>query len=105
MDPTDENVQYIRVSKERECKIQVQFNSTILLFYALNIGSKFWFHFKEIFFFNSLLLFRSISKEQHCNNGYLPVVTPWVKGMDTTENCFAQQQTNKVIFHFDKRYQ
>lgn len=51
MDPTDENVHYIRVSKERECKIQVQFNSTILLFYALNIGSKFWYHFKAIVFF------------------------------------------------------
>lgn len=57
---------------------------------------KFWYHFKEIFFLNSLLLSRSISKEQHCNNGYSSVVTSWVKGMDTTENCFVQQQGSHV---------
>lgn len=68
---------------------------TILLFYILNIGSKFWYHFKEIIFL-TLLLFRSISKEQHCNNGYLPVVTSCVKGMDPTENCFARHPTTDV---------
>lgn len=57
---------------------------------------KFWYHFKEIIFLNSLLLSGSISKEQHCNNGYLPVVTSWVKSMDTTENCFVWQQTSDV---------
>lgn len=57
---------------------------------------KFWYHFKGIIFLSSLLLSGSISKEQHCNNGYLPVVTSWVKSMDTTENCFVWQQTSDV---------
>lgn len=52
--------------------------------------------FQGNYFFKTLLLFRSISKEHHRNNGYLPVVTPWVKGMDTTENCFARQPTSDV---------
>lgn len=81
-----------------KCSVHQGFSGacTILLFYTLNIGSKFLYHFKEIIFLNSLLLSRSISEEQHCNNGHLPAVTSWVKGMDTTENCFAWQQVSDV---------
>lgn len=81
-----------------KCSVHQGFSGacTILLFYTLNIGSKFLYHFKEIIFLNSLLLSRSISEEQHCSNGHLPAVTSWVKGMDTTENCFAWQQVSDV---------